>query len=344
MVRAWHVFRRELAVVSCVQSLSCSARRASLPYSDTALRANWAETRGYTAPAVQQPPPADTFSSCPSHANLCDAAHVEPNAALVHTSAANLQELKRSAHLKASRPLQQQSQTKKHKSLGSCSIDRQLSHSPRRAEISAPVDMVQGSSIRSVAPTSVLPREGLPQVTEQRHTASHLSSSECQAAPDVIVTTTEANETFQTGTKKKRPRRKLVQTVLPAAPGSSKFLSNNLKQQSSGVPSDRKDGAGPEVDPEEVVRPKTKTGKGRNKVCQFSCCSRQVQNVCSAGKVHVWWQYPPVCTALSACSMWTLAIHCCYLQPLKAHDKIAFIMSCSSCGNCAWCRKRRRQW
>lgn len=243
VVCAWHVFCRESAIRSLVQSPSCSARKASLPYNDMALRANWTKPTVYTAPAVQQPPPADMFSSYPSHANLCDAAHVEANAGLAHASAASLPALRPKAHVKASQPLQQQSQVKKHKWLGSNSLDRQLSHSPRRAEISAPVDVVQGISTRSVAATSVLPREAVPQVTDKRHITSHLSSSECKAAPGMIVRATKANETFQIGTKKKRPRRKLVQTVLPAAPGSRLCPSNDLKEQSSSVKSDRKDGS-----------------------------------------------------------------------------------------------------
>ena len=267
VVCAWHVFCREFAAVSPVQSPSCSARKASLPYSDMPLRANWTKPTVYTAPAVQQPPPADMFSSCPSHANLCDAAHVEGNAGLAHASAASLQALKPTADVKASRPLQQQSQAKKHKSMGSNSLDRQLSHNPWRAEISAPVDVVQSSSTRSIAPTSVLPRESVLQVTDKGHITSHLSSSECKAAPGMIVRATQANETFQTGTKKKRPRRKLVQTVLP---GSSLLLANDLKQQSPSVQSDRKDGSGSDVDPGELVIPKTKTGKGSDKVSQFS--------------------------------------------------------------------------
>ncbi len=270
LVCAWHMFCREFAVVSPVQSPSSSARKASLPYRDMSLRANWTKPTVHTAPAVQQPPPADMFSSFPRHANLCDAAHVEGTAGLAHASAASLQALKPTAHVKASRPLQQQSQAKKHKSMGSNSLDTQLSHSPRRAEISAPVDVVQGSSTRSIASTSILPREGVPQVTDEGHITSLLSSSECNAAPGMIVRATQASETFQTGTKKKRPRRKLVQTVLPAAPGSSMLLTNELKQQFSRVQSDVKDGSGSDVDPGELVIPKTKTGKGSDKVSQFS--------------------------------------------------------------------------
>ncbi|DBB18346.1 TPA: hypothetical protein ACH3X3_000002 [Trebouxia sp. C0006] len=173
-----------------------------------------------------------------------------------------MQALKPSAHIKATRPLQQQSQAKKHKSLDS--LNSQLSHSTQRAAGGAPADVVQGSSTWSIAPTSVLPRENVLQSIDKRHITSHLSSSECKAAPDMIVTASEANKTFQTGTKK-RPRRKLVQTVLPAAPGSSMSLSNDLKQQSSSVQSDRVDAAGLDLDPGESVIPKTKTGKGPDK-------------------------------------------------------------------------------
>lgn len=253
--------------MSPIQSPLCSARKASLPYSNTALHANWTETRGHTAPAIQQQAPAGISSHRPGNANLCDAARLAASAGLAHASAASMQALKPSAHIKATRPLQQQSQAKKHKSLDS--LNSQLSHSTQRAAGGAPADVVQGSSTWSIAPTSVLPRENVLQSIDKRHITSHLSSSECKAAPDMIVTASEANKTFQTGTKK-RPRRKLVQTVLPAAPGSSMSLSNDLKQQSSSVQSDRVDAAGLDLDPGESVIPKTKTGKGPDKVFQFS--------------------------------------------------------------------------
>ncbi|KAL0018250.1 hypothetical protein WJX77_005534 [Trebouxia sp. C0004] len=253
---------REFAVASPVQSPLCSARKASLPYSDMALHATWIKPTAYPARAAQQQATADMFSDCPDNANLCEAAHVEANAGLTHASAASLQALKPSAHIKVSRPLQQ-SQAKKHKPLGSNSSDSQLSHSPQRAARSARVDVMQGSSTRSVASTSVLPREYVPQATDDCHITSHLSSSDFSkaAAPGMIVTATEDNMAFQTCTQEKRPRRKLVQTVLPVAPGSKMLLANDLKQQCS----DRKDAAGSDVDHGELVIPKTKTGKGSKK-------------------------------------------------------------------------------
>ncbi len=209
------------------------------------------------------------FSNCPGNANLCDASRVAAKAGLSHASAASVQALKPSAHIKATRPLQQQPQAKRHKSLGSNSLDSQLSHSTEKAAVSAPADVVQGSSLRSIAPTSVLPKENVLQLTDRCPITSHLSSSECKAAPDMIVTASEANKTFQTGTKK-RSRRKLVQAVLPAARCSSMSLSKDLKRQSSIVQPDRVDAAGLDVDPGESVIPKTKTGKGLNKVFQCS--------------------------------------------------------------------------
>jgi len=303
------VFCRELAVVSPVQSPSCSARKASLPHRDTALHANWTKTRGYTAPAVHQQAPADMFWPCPGNANMRNAARVEANAGLAHASAASVQALKPSAHIKATKPLQQQSQAKKHKSMGSNILDSQLSHTAQRAAGSAPADVVQGSSTRSIAPTSVFLRENVPQLTDKRHITSHLSSSECKAAPGKIVTATEDNETFQTRTKKKRPRRKLVQKVLPAAPGSSMLPANDLKHQCSGVQWDREDAAGSGVDPGKSAIPKTKTGNGSNKVCQFSWClklqlsgSKCIQ--CQQSSCMVMHgQYSLVCTAPSALSM-----------------------------------------
>ncbi|KAA6418852.1 MAG: DNA polymerase I [Trebouxia sp. A1-2] len=256
--------RMEFAVVTPVQSSSCNARKGSLPYSVPALQANWTKPTVHTTPVVQQQAPADTSLNCPGNANLCGTVAVKEDAGLAHASAASLQALKLSTHIKASRPLQQKSQAKKHKLLGGNILNSQLSHSPQTALLAA-VDVMPGSSTRSMASTDVLTREGVPQVTDECHITSHLSSSDFSkaAAPGMIVTATEA---FQTGTRKKRPRRQLLQTVLPsAAPESSVLLANRLKQQYSGIQPDRKDAAELDVHHRKIVIPKRKTGKGSNK-------------------------------------------------------------------------------